>query len=532
MSTLFYNATVFTGTQSSAEAFVVSDGRFSFVGSLMHAILRSPYAQRVDLGGRFVCAGFNDSHMHLLNLGLSLGQAQLDKPSLNEVLLELESFAKLHPDLPFIQGRGFNEDHYLSGEKRFAVRDELDAACPDKPCMITRVCGHVAVANSKALEMAGISSRAPYVEGGSVDTDENGRPTGILRENAIFLVSSIIPKPDRNAIKECLMLAMERVNRYGVTSVQTDDFSSLDVPFEEILRAYQELKNEGLMRVRVTEQCFLPTLESLNAFLRAGYISGAGDEWLRIGPLKLLADGSLGARTAYLRNPYSDAPDTRGIPVYTKDSLSELILSAHHAGMQIAVHTIGDGAVEMALDAFGKAQASCRRPDARHGLVHAQIVDSAQADAMAELHLHAYIQSIFLDYDTRIVSQRLGSRAQEAYPAASLLRRQATLSNGSDCPVEPPDVLAGIQCAVTRKPYTPCEGGAYLPHESLSISDALKSFTSWGAYASFEEDKKGLIQTGYLADFVVLDANPFKTASSSLHSIPIWGVYLAGNRIL
>lgn len=524
---------IFCGDGGFCDSFVVKDGLILMTGSADEIQKSYPHARAIDLGGRFVCAGFNDSHMHLLNLGNTLGMAQLAQAtdSMANMLEAIGTFAAMHPEESFVLGRGWNQD-FFSDCCRFPTRDDLDTVCPERPCLITRACGHIAVANSAALTLAGIADAPVPVEGGVVETDANGRPTGVLSENAISLVSSLIPKPDRNSIKQRLLLGMEFVNRMGITSVQTDDFSSTDAPFEEIIAAYLELKAEGKMTVRVTEQCLLPDTDALSRFLAADYKTGWGDEWFRIGPLKLLVDGSLGARTAYLREPYSDMPGTRGIAIYTQDTLNALVLQAHKAGMQIAIHAIGDAAADMVLNAFEHAQSVCPREDARHGIVHAQILNREQAKRMKALGLHAYIQSIFLDYDTQIVHSRIGCRASEAYPAASLLSLGVTLSNGSDSPVELPNALGGIQCAVTRAPFTREMPSPYLPHEALRLDQALVSFTASGAYASFEEAKKGLIRKGYLADFTVFGIDPFETDPKWIHRIPVHAVYLGGEQLL
>lgn len=529
----YENGRVFKGDGGFCESFVTENGRFLMTGSAHETRAAYPDAPSVDLEGRFVCAGFNDSHMHLLNLGNTLFMAQLAKAtdSLSHMLEAVKAFALQHPQEVFVLGRGWNQD-FFSDCCRFPTRDDLDSVCPDRPCLITRACGHIAIANSNALSLAGIADAPVPVDGGVVETDASGRPTGVLSENAISLVSALIPKPDRNAIKERLVLGMEFVNKMGITSVQTDDFSSTDAPFEEIIAAYLELKAEGKMTVRVTEQCLLPDKESLGRFLSAGYKTGWGDAWFRIGPLKLLVDGSLGARTAYLRKPYSDMPGTRGIATYTQDYLNELVLMAHTSGMQIAIHAIGDAGADMVLDAFEYAQSVFPRKDARHGIVHAQILNREQTKRMKALGLHAYIQSIFLDYDTQIVHSRIGSRADEAYPAASLLALGISLSNGSDSPVELPNVLGGIQCAVTRAPFTHENPTPYLPHEALRLDQALVSFTASGAYASFEENNKGLIRKGHVADFVVLGIDPFETYSKWINRIPIQAVYFGGKQLL
>lgn len=532
MATCYTNARIFTADDRPASCFVVNQGRFAFVGSEEEAQRAFPQAECVDLGGQFVCPGFNDSHMHLLNIGSMLTQAQLAPvtDSLSGVLSELERYTQAHPQEKWILGRGWNQD-YFTDESRYPTRDDLDRVCPDKPCLITRACGHVAVANSRALVMSGIDQSAVHVDGGTVVTDIAGRPTGVLEENAIDLVTNIIPAHTRSQIKESLRLAMAHVNRFGITSVQTDDFSSTKAPFEEVIAAYLELKEEGALTVRVTQQCLLADEETLMRFLNQGYCTGWGDEWFRIGPLKLICDGSLGSRTAYLRAPYDDAPDTCGIATYTQEALDDLVYTAHSHGMQVACHAIGDGAADRVLTAIECAQARHPRQDARHGIVHAQILTLEQAQRMKMLNMHAYIQSIFLDYDTKIVYPRIGKRADEAYPAASLLRLGVTLSGGSDSPVEPPDVMTGIQCAITRKPVTREEKHPYLPHEALTLREALFSFTAFGAHASFEEGIKGRISEGMLADFVILGIDPFETDPKWLHRIPIRRTFIAGRCI-
>lgn len=532
MVVCYENACVYTASGGFAECFAVKDGLFAYVGTSAEAHRLYPDAQYVDLNGQFVCPGFNDSHMHLLSTGCMLDRAQLapHTDSLQGVLNEVAAFATAHPEESWILGRGWNHDHFTD-EHRYPTRDDLDAVCPDRPCLITRACGHVAIANSKALALAGISENAAAVEGGRIAADASGRPNGVLEENAISLVSACVPKPNRAWIRQRLLDAMAYVNRYGITSVHSDDLSSLDVPCGEILAAYKELKDEGLMTVRVYEQCLLPTQKDLESFLADGYVTGQGDDMMKIGPLKLLTDGSLGARTAFLRAPYDDQRDTCGMPIYDQDQLEALALTAHRAGMQIAMHAIGDAAADCVLSAIEKAQNTHPRSNARHGIVHAQVFTHDQARRAARLGMHAYIQPIFLDYDTQIVHARLGSRADDAYPAASLPKAGMSMSGGSDCPVEPSDVMEGIQCAVTRLPVTRMEKEPYLPAEALTIAQAIDLYTRLSAYASFEEDTKGQIAAGFLADFTVLGGNPFETDPSRLHAIPVQAVYLGGRRV-
>lgn len=528
----YENGHLFQSDTCCADSFVVENEKFIFVGTASDAKAAYPDADVIDLNGRFVCPGFNDSHMHLLNLGSMLLQAQLTPhtDSLSHVLLALKEFIAAHPHEDFILGRGWNQDDFTDVH-RYPNRDDLDAICPDKPMMITRACGHVAVANSAALRLCGIDERAPVVDGGRVVVDDCGRPNGVLEENAMVLLSSRIPAPDRAGIKLRLQLAMAHVNRYGITSVHSDDFFSSEAPFEEVIAAYLELVQEGKMTVRVTQQCQLLTVEELDRFLAMGYHTGWGNEWFRIGPLKIISDGSLGSRTALLHAPYSDAPDTCGIATHTKEELEALILRAHSAGMQIAAHAIGDAAADLVLNAIERAQALCPQSNMRHGIVHAQILNKAQAARMGKLGMHAYLQPIFLDYDTTIVYARVGQRAEEAYLSASFRENGVTISGGSDSPVEPPDVLTGVQCAVTRMPVTRNIDAPYLPHEALSIENAIDAFTAGGAYASFEENAKGKILPGMLADFVILAENPTDVSPHRIHQIPVCETYIEGTQV-
>ena len=249
-----------------------------------------------------------------------------------------------------------------------------------------------------------------------------------------------------------------------------------------------------------------------------------------MGPLKLLGDGALGARTAFLSRPYADEPGTQGLSVFTGEQFDALIGCAHAHGMQVAVHCIGDACLDLVLDAIEKAQTAHPRSDCRHGIVHCQITRPDQLRRIAEMGLHVYAQSIFLDYDIHIVRQRAGDElADSSYSWKTLMTLGATVSNGSDCPVETPDVLGGIQCAVTRQDLRGCD--PYLPREAFTVREAIDSFTRAGAYASFEEQIKGRIAPGYYADFVVLGEDPFRADPAKIRDIPILQTWLNGEQV-
>ena len=325
-----------------------------------------------------------------------------------------------------------------------------------------------------------------------------------------------------------IRLGCRTLNACGVTSVQSDDYALFRaIPWETVNAAYRELAESGDLTVRVYEQANFTALPELRRFIEAGNRTGNGDAFFRIGPLKLLGDGSLGSRTAHLSRPYADDPAVCGFSLFSTEQMNEMIGYAHARNMQIAVHAIGDACLDQVLDAMEAALEHHPREDHRHGIVHCQITRPDQLERISRLKLHVYAQSVFLDYDNHIVESRVGSeRAKTSYSWKTLLNRGVSVSNGSDCPVEFPDVMRGIQCAVTR---TSMDGtGPYLPEEAFSLEEALDSFTIRGAEASFEEHGKGLIAPGFLADFTVLARNPFETAPEDLHTIPVHACYLGG----
>ena len=532
MRTIYRNGAVYTGELPLCRAFVVEDGRFICAGSDEDALaMKEPGDEVKDLKGRFVCAGFNDSHMHLLNYGNALGAADLSQhtQSLSGMKKYMKEFIREQSPKPgtWVRGRGWNHD-YFEDERRFPNRRDLDMISTEHPICLTRTCGHACVVNTMALRLAGITGNTPQVEGGLYEVDESGEPNGIFRENAMDLIYGCLPEPTKEDIKEMILAASKALNRYGVTSSQTDDLLAFNnVPYERVLEAYRELDAEGRMTVRVYEQSQFTTLDGLKAFVKKGYNTGWGNHWFKIGPLKMLGDGSLGARSAYLSQPYADDASTRGIPIFTRQQFEDMVGYANSHGMQVAVHAIGDGILDDILAAYEKALARHPGKDHRHGIVHCQITRPDQLDTFAKLSLHAYFQSIFLDYDIHIVEERIGKeRAASSYHFRTLYETTHA-SNGSDCPVELPDVMKGIQCAVTRTTVKD-HVGPYLPEQALDIKQALDSFTAEGAYASFEENVKGRIAPGMLADFVILGANPFETSPEELARIPVEATYVDG----
>lgn len=534
MKTIYYHGTVYVGEGEFCRAFVTEDGKFVYAGDEEEAFRLYGEAEKVDLGGRFVCAGFNDSHMHLLGYGYTLQMVRLmdSTDSLSAVIDKVKRFIeeKRIPAGTWLKGRGWNHD-YFSDVHRFPDRHDLDMISTDIPVFLIRACGHVGVANTLAIQMAGITKDTPQPEGGRFDVDENGEPTGVFREMGLSMIDNQIPHPTKEDLKRYLEDGCRALNAYGITSCQTDDFTSCpNTEYEDVLAAYKELEEEGRLTVKIYEQSQLLSIERLQKFIEDGYHTGVGSERFSIGPLKILGDGSLGARTAYMSQPYADDPSTCGIPVYTQEWMDEMVEYAHAHGMNVAIHAIGDKIMEQAIGAIEKSLKKHPKEDHRNGIVHCQITTPALLEKFKELKLHAYIQSIFLDYDLHIVEDRVGKeRAKYSYNFKTLTDYGIGVSNGSDSPVELPDVMAGIQCAVTRRSLN--GDGPFLLEQALTMAQALDSFTIMGAKASFEEQVKGTISAGKAADFVVLEENPFEADPMAVKDIRISATYLNGSKV-
>ena len=503
---------------NQATAFVEDKGKIIFIGSDKEALKYS--GEQIDLNNKYVYPGFNDSHMHLVNYGQSLKNVLLEKHT-NSLKALLEELKKHLVKGQWLIGRGWNHD-YFTDEQRFPTRKDLDMISEEEPIVITRTCGHILVANNKAIELANITSEA--VEGGYFDLD-----AGLFQENALYLIYDTIPQPTIEEIKDNILIAQKELHSYGITSVQSDDLLSATSDYHDALQAFEQLRAENKLTIRVYEQAQLPTLKALKEFINLGYCTGSGDDFFKIGPLKMLGDGSLGARTAFLSKPYYDAPKTRGIPVFSREEIKMMFDYANRHEMQIAIHAIGDGILDWIFEGYENALKNYSREDPRHGIVHCQITREDQLLKYQQLHLHAYIQSVFLDYDNHIINQRVSPQLAQTSYNFKTLRNITTISNGSDCSVEAPDVLKGIQLAVTR---TSIDGtGPYLKEQALTREEAIESFTIGGAYASFEEEVKGTLEVGKYCDFVVLSDNILDVDVQHIKDIKVLATYVGGQLV-
>ena len=369
------------------------------------------------------------------------------------------------------------------------------------------MCLHICVVNSEALRRAGIDAKTPDPPGGIIDRDATGELTGIIRETAVELVTKAIPPLTMDDYEEATVAASQRALEAGLTTVHCIAGS------EKELRAILKLRASGRLALRF--YVFIPA-DLLKAAVAIGLRSGFGDDWVKIGGVKIFTDGSLGARTAALEEPYADDPHNRGVTIYNQHQLNELIAEAHRHDLQVAAHAIGDRAIVMALHAFSKT-GKLMPKEHRHRIEHASVVDQHLIERMSELGLIASVQPHFTVSDFWL-EQRLGKeRAALTYAFASLLRAGIKIVGGSDCPVEPLNPLLSIEAAVNRT-----------GPEALTVEDALAMYTRNAAYASFEENRKGTITPSKLADLVILEKDPHHVPSSSISTIRVLKTMVGG----
>ena len=510
---LFLNCDIITldARHPRGEALLAREGRIVAVGSLNEVLpLAGAEVERIDLGGHVVLPGLFDSHLHLLAYGLSLNEPNLARASLGEVLSRIRSAAAGLPPSAWILGRGWDEASLGS----LPGKDQIEEAAGGRPCLLYRTCGHVAVAGRRALRQAGITPASPDPAGGTIDRDPvTGDPTGILRETAIQAVADAVPAPSTADLESAVRRAAGEALSLGITSVRPEDVRTAGT-LERACSIYRNAVGPRHVPLRVVLDVFHL---ALGEFLATTWPS---DEWFRLGAVKIFADGSLGARTAALSDPYRDDPGNRGIQVTPLRELKRLVMMTHRAGRQVAIHAIGDLAVANALDAIEEAQWAAPRRDPRHRLLHCQVLTSALIRRMARAEVVADVQPAFVGSDYRWVPDRLGlRRTRHAYAWRSLLEAGVRVAGSSDAPVEPLNPFYGIHAAVTRQDREGLPPRGWRSRERLSPLEALQLYTLGAAYAAHEEDRKGSLEPGKFADMVAIPVDPSRADPPSLKDI-------------
>lgn len=533
---LFYNANIITQEQGNPRlsAMAIDGEEIVAVGESKELLAAYPQAEQFDLQGKTIVPGFIDAHIHLLNYAYSLTKIDChDVGSIKEMIRVSRAYIKQHaiPAGKWVQGRGWSQIYFE--ENRNPTVDDLDAISTEHPLVYTRNCEHVVVANSLAMQMAGITVDTPHPVGGEIEKDERGLLTGVLKETARYLIYEMIPQKSVAEIKEMLQNAIAIASSCGVTTMHSDDFETFsDKDWRKVLQAYRELEAEGKLNARIYEQCLLPSIDRLQEFIAEEVSTRRSTKQVQVGPLKLLTDGSLGGRSAYLAEPYSDDPENRGIAVFIQSELNELVTTAHKAKMGVVCHAIGDAAITMCLDAFAHAQTVRPDDDARFGIIHLQIMTKEHHRRFLDQKVIAYMEPITVSSDLHLAESRVGKdRLSTSYAYRTLCDMGVQYNISSDCPVDSINPFDNMYVATNRCDYTGYPAEGWYPAEKLTAEQVLRGFTANGAYASFEEHKKGTIAAGKLADFVILSTDPTTIDTKSLREVKVLATYLGGRKV-
>ncbi len=452
----------------------------------------------IDLAGKRVTPGFNDAHVHFYTGGQHLASVKLrDARSEVEFRERIQQFAAKLPPGRWILGGDWDHENWTPA--RLPTRQLIDDVTNGHPVFLNRLDGHMSLANTAALKLAGVDRNMPDPPGGTIVRDEKGEPTGVLKDAATAAVERVIPEPSDDEIADAVRAAMRYAAENGVTSVQ--DMSASP----DILRVYQKLLKAGELTVRISGHQPLAMWERLAG---VGLLAAFGSPYLHIGGLKGFADGSLGSTTALFFEPYQDAPSTSGLAndeMIPESKMRQHILDADRAGLQIAVHAIGDKANHLILGMFEEAERQNGTRDRRFRIEHAQHLRPDDIPRFAKLHVIASMQPYHAIDDGRWAEKRIGpERAKTTYAFRSLLDAGAVLAFGSDWFVAPMEPLMGIYGAATRRTLDGKYPNGWVPEQKISVAEAIRAYTWGSAYASFDEANKGTIEPGKLADFAVL----------------------------
>ena len=521
-SAIYTNARIWTGDpeQPWAAALATQGDLLLAVGTADElATLADNGTERIDLGGAFVVPGFIDNHVHMIDGGDALSSVDLRPATTPEDFAQrLTDFARDRDPAHWITGGDWDHEQW-GGE--LPTRDWIDAGTGDVPVFVRRMDGHMALANSAALELAGITRDTASPDGGEIVRGADGEPTGILRDNAMDLVHALIPPLSDDALEAALEAASSEAAARGITQVH-DMSASADV-----LNAYRRLQTDGRLRTRIYGAMLLSRWNELADYIDA---HGRSDRLVRWGLLKGFVDGSLGSTTAWFYDPFDDAPETSGFPVADTTVLHQRILDADSAGLQVAVHAIGDRANDWLLRTYAEAASTNGPRDRRFRIEHAQHLTPEAIDRFAELEVIPSMQPYHAIDDGRWAERRIGDRIQTTYPFRSLLDAGASLTFGSDWFVAPLDPLLGIYAAVTRRTLDDATPDGWVPEQKITVEDALRAYTSANAHAGFQTGQ-GVLRAGTLADFVVLSDDLFEIDPVAIRDVEVLRTVVGGRTV-
>jgi len=520
---IYFNAKIWTGDSANAwaEAIAIKGNEIVYVGKDYQSF-KGANTEMIDLGGKLMTPGFIDNHTHFLSGGYNLSAVDLRKAKTpQEFISILKAFCQKQNDDRWILGGDW--DHEAWGGE-LPSRGWIDSVTGNHPLFVNRYDGHMALANSKALELAGINKHTKVPAGGEMKKDAKGEYTGVLKDEAMGLLNKVIPDPSEKELDEYLEAAMQHAFENGVTQVH--DVASYGGWID--LATYRRNYANKKLDLRIYSFVPLRTWKKLDSFSKK---EGKGDDMLRWGALKGFMDGSLGSTTAWFYQPYLDDPKTSGLNVTDTINIRNWVLSADSAGLHIAVHAIGDRANDFILNVFEEAEKK-NSADHRFRIEHAQHLSQQAIPRFAQLNVIPSMQPYHAIDDGRWAYKRLDdSRLKGTYAFKSLLDAKATLTFGSDWTVAPLKPIQGIYAAVTRRTLDDKNPNGWYPEQKISVGQALKCYTANNAYAGFQENKLGIIKKGMLADLVVLDENIFEIAPEKIKDVKVLRTIVNGKQV-
>jgi predicted amidohydrolase YtcJ len=512
--------------QPEAVALAVLNGRFVAVGTEAEVMRwQGPHTRIIDAKGNRLLPGFNDAHVHFSDGGASLSSVQLvNVTGLAEFVQRIADYAAHAPKGEWIRNGEWDETKWSPA--RLPTRQDIDAVTPDNPVAIDRYDGHMLLANSKALALAGITAKTPDPPGGVIVRDASGQPTGALKDAAIELLQKAEPPLTIAQRRRAVEAALHEAAMRGVTSVQDMSLDYGD------LTVYSQLKTEDRLSVRVYGAPLIANVED-QAKLGLGHAFGSAS--LRIGALKMFADGSLGSRTAYFTQPYSDEPGNRGLlfsDMLPLVKAGKRLMHADAANLQVCTHAIGDAAIKTTLDLYQAVDKSDGPKDRRWRIEHAQHMAASDFDRMAQLHVIASVQPYQAIDDGRWAEARIGhDRASRTYAFRTFMQHGVLLAFGTDWPVAPLDPMLTLYAAVTRATLDGKYPQGWFPEQKLSVQEAIAAYTIGSAYAEFQEHEKGSIEPGKLADMVLLSQDVLTIAPAAIRETQVLKTFLGGVEI-
>ena len=521
---LITNALIWTGNEKQvyAHSMAIADGKILAIGTSVEvAAYKGTTTKTIDLQGQFVTPGFIDSHVHLMTGGRSLLSVDLKDAATPEAFSQrVGDFAKnLEAGEWILEG---NWDHTLWGGE-LPHKDWIDEGTPENPVLIMRLDWHMALANTAALIYAGIDKNTPDIEGGFIERDQDGNPTGLLKDNAMNLVLDKMPPMTLEQKDKSFRAAMDYFLSNGVTSVH--DVDGLNKDFESYTTA-KKYRAAGDLKVRIYAATPLNEWERLKA------MPDESDAWLKTGSLKGFVDGSLGSHTAAFHDHYSDAKEDKGFFINSQEDLYQWILGADKANLQVMVHAIGDSANHTLLDLYERVHQANGAKDRRFRIEHAQHLSAADIPRFKELEVIASMQPYHAIDDGRWAEDYIGAeRIKTTYAFRSLLDAGATLSFGSDWAVAPAAPIKGIYAAVTRRTLDGENPNGWVAAQKINIEEALLAYTRDAAYASFEEELKGTLEVGKFADFVVLSGNILQMEGGMIQEVGVLRTFVGGEEV-